>query len=257
MEGVKDGDGQSRQTRDEHAILLLRRLFHAHYCPENNVPQPDKPGVPLVLFCGWCDAHMSLMDPQLECDAAGVGLETWQFVRRLLDGGAAPEALASVRYAITLGDRPPPKVNIKRVVVAVVTTFEDGTISADTAHMSVEMCNGRTVTDADFGTFITHNATNLVEKVVAAGLDRLHAESQEHVYTADDPTDPYDVAMGCIMQNIPRLKPVLQAPVKTYARLFQTLVRPPLPPEAMNRARTRAMVKDGERTGNFTGGWDV
>lgn len=246
-------DPDEAKRRTEECVKLLRRFFHVHYCPDTDIAQAQKPQVLPAYFCGWCDKHMVLLDADAECEAAEVPRDTWEYLTDLFASGVAPERIQSIWYLICLSDRPKPGHDLKAINVFAMLTWADGTISPVQAYMTGEMIQtpGQGFTDDLVAQIISGNARALVEQIASEPLDVQHDKASAVRYRSAAPEDAYEVMMGLIMSNIPKLKPELQDPVRNYMRLAQAIIRPVVPAQAY-----RAFKARGGQDKKLTGGWD-
>lgn len=258
MNDAKDESRSLPPDQTERAVVLLRHLFHNKFCVLDNIPPERKIDVLPVYFCGWLDKHMSEMEAEVECTAAGVPVMTWVNVREMLDRGTAPEALFSVWYAIVLSDRPDPVHALKLINIIVNFTYEDGTISTTQAVMSREMIEGPGFNDNVVASMLRSNMRAMLEAMMRQGLDKLHDQGARNVFVSVEPEDPLEVLLGGVVKLvIPKIKPALQAPVMLYVKFIEQLIRPKLSPEAAAQVKARQQKAQDERTGKPRGGWDA
>ncbi len=250
---------KKKQEHDANVVKFLAYMFHKQFCPAEEIPDKAKLEVLPVYFCGWLDKNMTLMNVETECEAAGVEHETWEFVRRLLDGGAAPESIGGAWLAIVLDDRPDPKSRITSVNTIVNITYSDGTISTSQSLMHKDMLSGVLITDSILGTMLQNSLKQIVTAITREGVDALHAEGmKQNVFVSTEPEDPFNVMMGMMLKMlIPQLKPALQRPVENYVRLAQQCIRPVVPAHILAGFKQRQAAEEAKEKGIVRGGWDA
>lgn len=274
-------DGQNRrplaEDPTERIVVLLRRFFHTHFCPAEEIPPGKKCAVEPFYFCGWLDKHMGEFDQVTECEAAGVPLKTWDHVRNILDKGTAPEQLFHAWYAIVLSDRPPPKNPVKDVNVIFNVTYQDGTISTTQVYAAGQPIveAGGVVDDAMVFSTLRQSIRNVMDTMIGFGLDALHDRAQVDASFTHPETDPYDLIMGFIQKFLIRGEPFPHAPngapagfkadprmhkaLVTWYRLIQQMLRPVLamPPAAAAALKRTQVQQAAEAKGKVVGGWDA
>lgn len=254
-----DGQPTPEQVNSELACRLLAHVFHEKFCVQEEIADAQKSGVLPAYFFGWCHKHMDLMSKDDVCHEANVGPDIWDGVMTLLHSGLAAEQTAQVWYQVVLGRRPNPKVPVATINMIVNVTFDDGSVLCSQRFVSKEMvddiANG--LNDPIALSVLSYNLKGMVEQLAAQGLDSLHADAKKYAWTSQEPEDPYDVAMGLILSNIPQLKPGLQDPVKNFMRLAQQCIRPPIPPHVLQAYRGRMMKAKAVADGKPRGGWNA
>jgi hypothetical protein len=252
---TEDPDGRIDATED--ATRLLRHLFHAVYWPE----RPDaeaavKAATPPGEFLKWLDERMNMLPGHEICEKLDVDVRVWNFVAEGVNCGQGGQVLANVWYAVVLADRPPPQVPLKSMNMVMLLAYDDGTLALTNVFVNRVMIESqdRGFDDALAATIASNNSAALPQQIVRFGLEGLRNESaREAQYTAGPgDTDPYDVFCGLILKFKDQLAPQYRKPVENYLRLFQTIVRPVLPKEALAQLEARKQAAAGK----VRGGWD-
>lgn len=246
---------EDRKARDEGVVKFLVHMFHDVCVPDAGVPADAITDVALAWFCGWLDRRMGITDPQTVCDEAGVGLDTWDVVKKLLDGGLAPEALSLLWPRVVLARRPAPVNKVKTVNMLTLITYEDGTIAIQQALVSPQVFPDMPFDDANVTAAVAANQNALLARLAKTGVDGMHAEAQVNKFRAPGrPEDPYEVAMGYLIHKMmPAVHPDLKDALNNVIGLFQTCVRPVIPPHYLDRAL--AIRRAGITPKGATGGW--
>jgi hypothetical protein len=210
----------------DQAVRLLGHLFHRHFCPAKEIAKDRKAYVPPAPVIEWCADNFVLLDGPTECEAAGVPAAAWDGLKSLIANRAYEPVLRNWG-AITLGDRPPPRHAIGKLSLSLVLHYADGTICPMSCFLAPE--GPEPVTDGNLCDVVSVNTGLIRDTIVQQGVDGTHDKAEaELCFVSDDPADadPYEVAMGLILKQIPSLKPSLRRPVRNYMLLFQSLVRP-------------------------------
>lgn len=244
------GDASDGGDASADLTALLRHLFHAVMCPELGVAAEDKCGVKAAAFFAWLEASADAVDWAAACEAAGVGYAAAEDVRALAASGRGPDACGRAWYDVVLSDRPPAAVGVKTLVPFVLATFDDGRVAIVQAVVSREAStSGGPLSDAALAAAVAGVATGLADAVARVGAAGLYAMARKDDVVCDGPEDAFEVLMGAFLFKIlPQLRPDVRRAAEVYARMFQQIVRPPIPRAAF----AAAAAGDAPR-----GGWDV
>jgi hypothetical protein len=244
-----------QQQRDEGAVKLMRHMFHDRFCQEENVEAKKKGFVAPVYFFGWLDKWMGMLDAGEICEHVGVDRAIWDFVKEVLDGGMAIERFNQVWYNIVLGDRAEPKHKLATANFVMLLTWEDGTRMPIQVFVSSEMLEqGGNFTDGHIACLVSKNTMKFTEILVEQGMDALHDQGKN--YRGNTPEDPFEVCMGLMISPIKfnTLREDLKPCCELYARMFQAIMRPMIPPEVkLQIERQRRQAQNPKKA---LGGWD-
>lgn len=257
-----DGPRKVERPPDAHIIKLLRHLFHNCYCPAQDVPENAKHEEELVNLCSWLDDRMDTLGGEAICQELDLPYETWEYLTALVAKRHVADALRPVWFTICLSERLAPDANVRRLVVSILTTFDDGRMSINQGMLSQEMI-AHYSPRFDDQTLFTGVYNNLLVPLLAGivkdGIDGMHAKAEQNKFTSDVimEADPFDVLMGAISHIIPQLKPEYRTAVRNYANLFHQIVRPPLPDHLLHALKRKQKLEQAAEEGKTHGGWDV
>lgn len=261
-------DPSANQERNNNVADFLAHVYHHVFVREAEIPAENRAGVLPAYFCGWLDSKRDTCDWSAMCTSLHLPVETWLFVREMLDGGLMPERIAPIWYRVIFADRPPPKKDVVGVTMTCLIDFADGVKMPVQAIILKDMVQSGAFTDAVFASALQRMANQLAHTTALSGIDALHAMGSDYRGTTE--SDPFEVFMGLFLQElIPKLQPQYREITQNYFRLFQTLVRPLRSPEQKAAlAKMRAhwdeeaakakAVADGKSPGSVvSGGWET
>jgi len=252
-----------QQTRDESTVRLLGHLFHTKFKESDPQITDATAGQVLpVYFLGWLDANMILLDPAIECEAAGVPYEIWEFTKEIVSNPAGVERITPLWPYITIGNRSAPEHKLKSLTWNMLLEWEDGVMLPIQLHVNQVMVDEKIFDDATVASILTSRAQIFSNAVIEQGLDGLHAQGQSY-----GGEQPFNVLMGMMLQmlngNFYRKETGSEEPVKIkeelipyirdYMRLCQAMIQPPIPIEVRQALAARQQASGKAATG----GWDA
>lgn len=238
----------NKWSQDEALVVLFARIFHDHFCPEQQISREQKPTVLAAFFLGWCAQHMPMLDATAICESAEVDFSIWEAAVLMVNDPLGPERLFGVWPNISYSDRPVPQHKLKKMIWTLLLEYDDGRIMPIQMHCTKEMVPDQTFRDSTVA-FLLHKNFNqaFVNQIAEHGLDGLYE------YGGDYGEEIFNVLMGAFLQIIPQLKPELHARLKDWMRLIQGTFQPVLSPEqraALDSQRRKAQPSSP------LGGWD-
>jgi len=233
-------------------VSLLRRLFHSHFVPAENVAAGQAHEVTPAYFYAWLERHMLLMSADAECEAAGVPADTWGELVDLLADPVVTEKLFPLWYHVVLPAQPQPPATVRSLNVMYTVTFEDGGVFGTQALIPASaIVTDGPLTGADVASVAAISARMVLGGAAGLGLAKMHEVSVRDGFVGAGPEDAFDVLMGAMLKLVNgelgvRLQPHLVGPVTAYIRFIQRLVRPPI-----------RLPKPAAAPGQARGGWDT
>lgn len=247
-------EGRDRALR---VLSLLKHLFHNRFAAEAELAPAQKGTISPMRFVTWFSERMNLMNGSDECEKAQVSEETWSELVDLVMHGTLIPQIGHAWFSVILADRPKPVFPLESINICLLLKWADGTIMPNTLFAERRMLSGEAAfSDAAVAAVVANNAASLPGLVTVQSLDALHEKAAVTPFIAPGAAeDPYEVFMGLVLTNIDKLKPELRKPVHNYLRLFQSLVRPPIPPEVY--VQVEAKKRQEAQPGRVLGGFDV
>ena len=59
---------KASEERSEGLVILLRHLFHFHYCPVEEISPANKMTASAAKFCEWLDSNTNMMSADEICE---------------------------------------------------------------------------------------------------------------------------------------------------------------------------------------------
>jgi hypothetical protein len=240
-------------------VKLLRFVFTALFCEDEDIPPQRRGTVLPVFFCGWVDSflsHTSVDDELSYCERAEVPAETWEAMATLIRSGSAPEQLQAVWYLICLSHNTVPKYPVDAICMTLIIKWADGTIWPIVANCPKELAivaspdSDAVMNEALAMSLLANQLPGLYETILTTGFDAAH--DHKNIYRrAKTPEDPIEVMFGLVLQQINNLRPELRQPVLNAMRLAQGMLLPPITPEARARIEQLRQQAQDKRHGGF------
>lgn len=241
-----------KQARDDGAVKILAYLFN-QMCEEDDELRPAaaRRGVNPMHFAAWLQRHIDLKNGVEVCGELGVPAASWDFVHLVASSGNA-QPILTVWPRVVLGDLPDPKHPLASMHLVLLLEWEDGHLVPISMYLPRWFAPDAVLTDGIVAAMVNQQVGGAVKTVMDRGLDGMH----EHMAESYGGEKVFDVLMGAMLKVIPQLDPALQPYLHKWMRLFQGLVRPPVPPELkaqIEAAKRRLAAESGKPA---QGGWD-
>jgi hypothetical protein len=235
-------------------IKLLYHIFHRYFCKEEGIPNARKPEVMPAVLMGWVYRWFTLGQPidlDAVCKTAGVPPEVWDVLVKFVEDPLAPERLRFAWPQITMGNRSAPKHKISRIMWNLILEFDDGHITPVQVMLPVELTDRGSFDDGLLGSILQSRVDVFYGMVVEEGIDGLYERGGDY-----GGEHPFNVLMGATLKIMPQLDPVLHTHLKSYMRLCQGLIQPPIPVAMKAEMEARKSARGQSVTVPPTGGWD-
>lgn len=232
-------------------IELLFYLFHREFAVAENLTAEQKPQTLPVYFLGWLGTKIDLMNGQEVCESAGLPYTIWDHLLNLVGDPVAPERLRFSWPQITMADRKPLTVAVKRVTSNLIVEYADGSLFVQQQLGYPELTEHGRIDDGLLGTMLGEHHQGFLKTLQEAGLDGMRREANDF-----GGEEPFNILMGAMLQILPQLKPQYHENIRCYMRLCQMMIQPPLPPH-VKAAMAQAQRKHEPDSNVARGGWDV
>lgn len=234
-------------TPDEQRVEMMIHLYHDKFLAEAQIPAAQIADVIPSFFMNWLASRFDTLNGVEECQAAGVEMETWQWFGTVAAGQVPTEAFMGVWPAVVMARRPAPQRKLTRVTVALLLNYDDGQIFPFQIHAYPELITDRErISDNDLGHFLHTRAQALVELVKQHGIDGLYSLGapfgSEH---------NFNVLMGTLLKILPQLQPEYHDSMKSYVRLLQGILSPPITEQTKAAIASRPAARSGKPVGGF------